>query len=102
MVEEYEVRVTHKMTFTSTDLIRVNLKTWERFKKYDSIESIIWITVGNFAMYAEVTGTRTINGYKVENGGFYDIGNDVFYFQFQIDDFKNVSITESQGFIKEE
>lgn len=100
-LKEKEFMITHKMVVKDCQLYLItDLKgIVENLKRYENIEKIELESI-NGHKYIKLMGTRTMYGYKVENGGFYNIFNDLYYNPYQMETAEIIKISKTDGLVK--
>ena len=93
-MKERNLLITHEMILKDTHLYLItDLKgIVENLKRYKNIERVETLKIGS-TIYLKLRGTRTMYGYKVEDGGFYDIINDLYYNPYQMESAEIINIS---------
>lgn len=100
-MEERELFITHKMVIKDTQMFLVTdlKRIVENLKRYENIEKIELDTI-NGHKYIVLTGRRTMYGYKVEDGGFFDVINDIYHNPYMLEHTKIIEMAKIDGYIK--
>lgn len=86
------VKYTHELKYYGSKIYKGDKRIKHEFENIDTVEPVIWT---NGKKYIKVTGTLHLYGYKVENGGFFDIINVKYYPEYH-DYVKNGEISEAR------
>ena len=100
-MEERELLITHQMVIKDSQMILITdlKRIVENLKRYENIEKIELDTI-NGRKYINLVGQRTMYGYKVEDGGFYDVINDIYYNPYMLENTEIIKMSKMDGYIK--